>query len=68
MSALSEIVLALFLLANLVLAGTGRLKSAIRIVALQGWAVGLLPLLLWDWTSGGAPSPRVWFVAVVNAL
>lgn len=67
-SALSEIVLALFLLANLVLAGTGRLKSAIRIVALQGWAVGLLPLLLWDWTSGGAPSMRVWFVAAVNAL
>lgn len=64
----SEILLTLFLLTNLLLAGTGRLPPAIRLVAAQGWFIGLLPLLLWNWADVGAPGLRIWTVAVVNAL
>ena len=64
----SEILLTLFLLTNLLLAGTGRLPPAIRLVAAQGWCIGLLPLLLWNWADAGAPGLRIWTVAVVNAL
>ena len=65
MLALSEILLAVFLLADLALAGTGRLRMAIRLVAIQGWAVGLLPIFLWNWATG-APELRVWAIAAVN--
>ena len=64
----SEILLTLFLLTSLLLAGTGRLPPAIRLVAAQGWFIGLLPLLLWNWSDAGAPGLRIWTVAVVNAL
>ena len=64
----SEILLTLFLLTSLLLAGTGRLPPAIRLVAAQGWFIGLLPLLLWNWADAGAPGLRIWTVAVVNAL
>jgi len=63
----AEILLTLFLLTNLALAGTGRLPQAIRLVAIQGWFIGLLPLLLWDWPGAGVPGARLWIVSVVNA-
>jgi len=66
MTSASEILLAVFLLTDIMLAGTGRLRQAFRLVAAQGWMVGLLPLLLWNWTEG-APGFRVWTVAAVNA-
>ena len=66
MTSTAEILLAFFLLTNIVLAGTGRLRQAIRLVAIQGWMVGLLPILLWNWTDPGAPGFRVWAVAFVN--
>ena len=64
----AEIILALFLLANLALAGSGRLTHAIRLVAAQGIAVGALPLLLWDWQSAGVPECRLFIIAAVNAI
>lgn len=67
MTSFAEIILALFLLTNITLAGTGRLRRAISLVAVQGWMVGLLPILLWNWTAKGVPYPRVWIVASVNA-
>ncbi len=67
MTSLAEILLAFFLLTNLALAGTGRLRQAIRLVAAQGWIVGLLPLLFWDWSSGHVPALHVWAIAVINA-
>jgi len=67
MIALPEILLTLMLLANLALAGSGRLHHAIRLMAAQGWMVGLLPLLLWNWGSG-LPPARVLTISVVNAL
>lgn len=68
MTGASELLLTLFLLTNLALAGTGRLQSAIRLVAAQGWFIGLLPVLLWNWPAGGVPGSRLWLVSAVNAL
>lgn len=68
MLAFAEIVLALFLISDLALAGASRLRSAIRFVAVQGLVVGILPLLLWDWQVGGCPGGRIWTIAAVNAL
>jgi len=68
MTSCSEILLTLFLLTNLMLAGTGRLAAAIRLVAAQGWFIGLLPILLWNWPETGAPSARLWIIAAINSL
>jgi len=68
MSALSEILLTLFLLSNLALAGTGRLPKAIQLVAAQGWFIGILPILLWNWAGAGVPGARLWIVSAVNAV
>ena len=68
MLTLSEIVLALFLIADLALAGASRLKYAIRFVAILGWIVGVLPVLLWNWQENGSPGARIWIIAVVNSL
>ena len=68
MHTFSEIVLALFLIADLALAGASRLKSAIRIVALQGWIVGMLPIFLWDWQASGCPEIRICGIALMNAV
>ncbi|MGN0832542.1 MAG: hydrogenase [Kiritimatiellia bacterium] len=67
MTGASELLLTLFLLTNLSLAGTGRLQSAIRLVAAQGWFIGLLPVLLWNWPEAGMPGAKLWVVAAVNA-
>ena len=40
-----EIILIFLILTDLILLGSSRLRNAIRIVALQGVALGLLPLL-----------------------
>ena len=68
MHTFSEIVLALFLIADLALARASRLKSAIRIVALQGWIVGMLPIFLWDWQASGCPEIRICGIAIMNAV
>jgi len=68
MTAISEILLTLFLLTNLVLAGSSRLPHAIKLVAAQGWFIGALPLLLWNWPEAGSPGARLWIVSAINAL
>ncbi|MBS7285673.1 MAG: hydrogenase [Kiritimatiellae bacterium] len=60
--------MALFLIADLALARASRLKSAIRIVALQGWIVGMLPIFLWDWQASGCPEIRICGIALMNAV
>lgn len=67
MHILAEITLALFVLSDLALAGTSRLMQAVKLVAAQGLAIGLLPLLVWDWNSHGLPEGRLFFIAAVNA-
>lgn len=49
-------------LANLVLLGTSRVRACIRIVAFQGAALGLLPLIAWPEVSGLRPL----FIATVS--
>ena len=68
MLTISEIALALFLIDDLALAGASRLKYAIRLVAMQGWIVGLLPVFLWNWQADGCPGARIWIIAIVNSL
>jgi hydrogenase-4 component E len=68
MLTLSEIAMAMFLIADLALAGASRLKYAISLVALQGWLVGVLPLISWQWALEGCPETRIWVIAAVNSL
>ncbi|MFV2065579.1 MAG: NADH-quinone oxidoreductase subunit K [Pirellulales bacterium] len=58
MNTLSDFVLIAVILTNLVLLGVGRLRLSIRLVAAQGMALGLMPLLV----SGGL-AINLWIVA-----
>ncbi len=62
MTALTEILLALLLVTDLSLAVASRLLHSIKIVALQGWIIGLFPLAAWCWRDG---MPRVSFYLIV---
>ncbi len=62
MNSPSGVILVFVILLNLVLLGTGRLRSCIRFVAAQGATIGLLPLLV----SSGEFSLRLTLVAVVS--
>ena len=68
MITLSEIALVIFLLSDFSLAGSGRLNQAIRLVATQGWIVGILPILLWNWQAKGCPESHIFIVALINIL
>ncbi len=46
MTSLAGAILISVTLMNLLLLGTGRLRSCIRIAAIQGTTIGLLPLLV----------------------
>ncbi|MFH0922377.1 MAG: hydrogenase [Fibrobacterota bacterium] len=54
MHSLMDLLLVLLLLTNLLLLATSRMRSLIRIVALQGMAIGCLPFL----AAGHAPAVR----------
>jgi hydrogenase-4 component E len=62
MNSPSSVILILVILANLLLLGTGRLRSCIRVVAAQGVLIGLLPLLV----SVDGFSLRLTLVAAVS--
>ncbi len=51
-----EAVLALLVITDLLLLGSSRLRSCVRVVAVQGVVVSLLPLLV----HGGAAAARAW--------
>lgn len=57
MAAWIDMVLGLLVLTNLALLGSGRIRAAIRIVAIQGVALGLLPLFVEEhgitWRAAG---------------
>ena len=61
-----EIILAIILLTDIVLVASSRLFHCIKITALQGIAVGLLPLFIWNWANG-SPSLQLWITSLVNA-
>jgi hydrogenase-4 component E len=58
-SAAVEAILALLVITNLLLLGSSRLRSCIRVVAVQGVTVSLLPLLL----HGGDGVARAWLLS-----
>ena len=62
MNSLASTILILVILINLLLLGTGRLRSCISIVAAQGATIGLLPLLV----SNGEFNLRLTLVAVTS--
>jgi len=45
-SSISELILVMVMLTNLALLGMGRLRSSIRMVAIQGMVLGALPLFV----------------------
>lgn len=61
-----EIILAIILLTDIVLVASSRLFHCIKITAIQGIAVGLLPLFIWDW-SNSTPPLQLWITSIVNA-
>lgn len=65
MNQLIDAVTVLVILMNLRLLGSGRLSACIRAVAVEGTALGLLPLLL-TWQEG--VSARLVFVAVASVV
>ncbi len=65
MTELTEILLALILLTNIVMAGSSRLMRCIKVIALQGVLIGLLPLAVADWSSG-TPHWNVIFASAMN--
>ena len=67
MTGIMEVVLACILGVDLFLTASSRLLSCIRWVALQGFLLALLPLVMWDW-SGGAPHLSGIFAAACNLL
>ncbi|MGI5870134.1 MAG: hydrogenase [Kiritimatiellia bacterium] len=61
----TELILAAILLANIVMVASSRLMSCIKIIAVQGLLVGVLPLAAWNW-SVGAPNPQLLVTAAIN--
>ena len=57
-----DFILVLVILTNLRLLASGRLGASIRVMALQGVLVGLVPLLV----PGHAPGWRAWLLAVAS--
>ena len=61
----TELVLAAILLANIAMAASSRLMSCIKIIAVQGLLIGILPLAVWNW-SAGAPRAQLLATAAVS--
>ncbi len=64
MTGLTEILFIAILALDLFLAAASRLLHCIRLVALQGFLVGILPLAVWEWSS--LPHGELAAAAIVN--
>lgn len=62
-----DLVLTAFLGICLMLSASSRLVHCIRLVALQGILLGVLPLLMWNWGSS-LPGAEIWGAAFVNIM
>ncbi|MBQ9755645.1 MAG: hydrogenase [Lentisphaeria bacterium] len=62
-----DLVLTAFLGICLMLSASSRLVHCIRLVALQGILLGVLPLLMWNW-SKACPGAEIWGAAFVNIM
>lgn len=62
-----ELVLSGIIITNLVMAASSRLLHCIKVVAVQGLLIGVLPLLMWNW-SESVPHAQHLIIAVTNTL
>ena len=60
-----DLILTAFLAVCLMLSGSSRLVHCIRLVALQGILLGVMPIVMWNW-SKGMPGTEPWAAAFVN--
>lgn len=61
----TELILAAILLANIMMVASSRLMSCIKIIAVQGFLVGILPLTSWNW-GVGTPDSHLVITAAIN--
>jgi hydrogenase-4 component E len=60
----SEFIPAVLMISNLLMLGSGRLRSCIRLVALQGICLGIIPLMI----ESGEFMLRAWGLAVASVV
>ena len=65
MTDFTGILLAAILLTDISMAGSSRLLHCIKIIAVQGLLIGLLPLAVWDWSSS-APDAQLYLTSLTN--
>lgn len=65
MTGLTEILFVAILGVDLLLVAASRLLHSIRLVAVQGFLLGILPLVMWNWTDA-PPHAELIFIAAVN--
>lgn len=63
----SDLVLTAFLAICLMLSASSRLVHCIRLVALQGILLGVMPLLMWNWDKA-LPGKEIWSIVLINIL
>ena len=63
----TAILLIILLLSNFLLVAAGRLFHCIKLVAFQGIIIGLLPLVIWNW-SDGMPHTETFLISLINLL
>lgn len=62
-----ELILTAFLGICLMLSGSSRLVHCVRLVALQGILLGIMPLVMWNW-SKAVPGAELWGTVFVNII
>ena len=62
-----DLILTGFLAICLMLSGSSRLVHCIRLVALQGILLGIMPLVMWNW-SKGCPGTELWAASLINIV
>jgi len=60
-----SLILTAFMAVCLLLSASSRLLHCIRMVALQGVLLGVLPCFMWNWESG-VPGGEFWFSSFIN--
>ena len=60
-----DLILTAFMAVCLLLSASSRLLHCIRLVALQGILLGILPCFMWNWESG-IPGCEFWLSSLIN--
>ena len=62
-----DLILTAFMGICLMLSGSSRLVHCIRLVALQGILLGVMPLVMWNW-SKTLPGTELWAASAINII